>query len=69
MYKGLVLARKPSEDNNELFFTFEDSHGKTIEIKQTITEVLGGVVRMRIEAPDEVTIIRGELLEKEPISA
>jgi len=69
MYKGLALARKISEDNNELFFTFKDSHGKTIEIKQTITEVLGGVVRMRIEAPDEVTIIRGELLEKEPISA
>jgi hypothetical protein len=62
MYKGLVVARKPSENKDEILFSFKDSHGKTIEIKQTITEIHGDNVRIRIEAPEEVTILRGELV-------
>jgi len=62
MYKGLVVARKPSENKDEILFSFKDSHGKTIEIKQTITEFVDGNVRIRIEAPEEVTILRGELV-------
>jgi len=62
MYKGLVLARKPSENKDEILFSFKDSHGETIEIKQTITDVIGDNVRIRIEAPEEVTILRGELI-------
>jgi len=63
MYKGLVIARKPEENQDVVLFSFKDSHGKTIEIKQTISEIIGDVVRVRIEAPDEVTILRGELLK------
>lgn len=63
MYKGLVIARKPSPNQNEILMSFKDSQGETIEIKQTITDVCGGTVRMRIEAPDSVTIIRTELIE------
>jgi len=62
MYKGLVVARKPSENKDEIIFSFKDSHGETIEIKQTITDVVGDNVRIRIEAPEEVTILRGELV-------
>jgi len=54
MYKGLVIARKPILHNNEIVLTFQDSHGETIEIKQTITDVMGKTVRIRIEAPGDV---------------
>ena len=33
-------------------------------IKVTILEVRGNVVRLGIEAPKEVTVLRGELLER-----
>jgi sRNA-binding carbon storage regulator CsrA len=69
MYKGLIITRKPSKDKDELFITFNDSNGDIIEIKQTILGVVGDAVRMRIEAPDEVILLRGELLEKEQIPA
>jgi len=62
MYKGLVITRKPYPKHDEVLMTFKDSQGETIEIKQTITGVDGETVRMRIEAPDSVTIVRSELL-------
>jgi sRNA-binding carbon storage regulator CsrA len=69
LYKGLIITRKPSENKDQTFITFKDSNGETIEIKQTILGVVGNTVRMRIEAPDEVTILRGELLDNELIPA
>jgi len=48
MYNGLVIARKPTPHKNEIVLTFKDSHGETIEIKQTITDVMGVTVRIRI---------------------
>jgi len=65
MYKGLVIARKPTPHNNEIVLTLKDSHGETIEIKQTITDVMGETVRIRIEAPEDVMILRGELVNSE----
>ena len=62
MYKGLVIARKPTQHNDEIVLTFKDSQGETIEIKQTITDVMGETVRIRIEAPKDVMILRGELV-------
>jgi len=66
MYKGLVIARKPEDNNNEILFTFKDSNGETIEIKQTITEIIGQAVRIRIEAPEDVMILTGELIKPTP---
>jgi len=63
MYKGLVIARKPTPHNNEIVLTFKDSHGETVEVKQTITDFMGETVRIRIEAPEDVLILRGELVE------
>jgi len=65
MYKGLVIARKPEENNDVILLAFKDSHGKTIEIKQTITEIIGQAVRIRIGAPEDVMILRCELVGRE----
>ena len=48
----LVLSRKPGE-----FITIGDS------IKITVIESRGGKVRIGIEAPREVPVVRGELLQ------
>jgi sRNA-binding carbon storage regulator CsrA len=59
MQKGLTLTRKPFE---ELILQFEDSSGEIIEVIQTITKITGNQVRFSTSAPNNVKIIRGELL-------
>ena len=63
MYKGLVISRKTSPSQNGILMSFKDSHGEIIEIKQIFTDIKGNTVRMRIEAPDSVSIIRTELMK------
>jgi len=62
MSKGLALTRAPSKDNNELIFFIEDSNGDAIRIKQTVEKVIGKQVRVTIDAPGNVKILRGEQL-------
>jgi hypothetical protein len=60
----LALTRSTKPDDDELFFFVEDSNGTIIPIKQTITKVKGGQVRMSIEAGDNVKVSRGELVNQ-----
>ena len=62
MSKGLSISRHTKTGKNEIYFYYQDSNGETIQIKQTLTEVLKGQVRFEIAAPRNVAIYRGELL-------
>ena len=64
MSNGLVLTRSTKENDNELYFTFESPSGDEFTIKQVFTKVRGGLVRCCIVAPQEVKVVRGELLKK-----
>ena len=62
MSNRLSLTRNTKPGKNELFFYVKDSHGNTIEIKQTITEIKRGQVRFDIATGEKVKILRGELI-------
>jgi len=66
MSNKLVLTRSTKPNKDELFFFIEDSNGNTIPIKQTFMRDNGGQIRMSIEAGENVQILRGELLERNP---
>jgi len=63
MSNRLALVRSATQNKDELHFFVEDSNGTIIPIKQTITKVTGGQVRMAIEAGDNVAVLRGELVK------
>ena len=46
MSKGLSLTRTTRKVKNELCFNIKDSVGHIIQIKQTLTEVIGRQVRI-----------------------
>lgn len=54
----LVLSRRPSEG---IQFTY-DVNGETKTVQIKIIDIAGRKVRLGIEAPDEVTILRDELV-------
>ncbi|MSR32648.1 MAG: carbon storage regulator [Gemmataceae bacterium] len=54
----LVLTRKPGE---------KIRIGKNIVL--TIIEVVGNRVRVGIEAPEEIAVVRGELLARPPVES
>ena len=55
--------RSATQNKDELHFFVEDSNGTIIPIKQIITKVTCGQVRMTIEAGNNVTVLRGELVK------
>ena len=55
----LILSRRPSET-----LIIELPTGERIEV--TVLEVKGNQVRIGTDAPDEISILREELLEKLP---
>lgn len=62
--KVLVLSRKRDE---RIFLEIEGIHGKeTIEVK--IVRIDSNKVRIGIQASDNVTILRSELMENDAIS-
>ena len=61
MSNGLALTREPKANKNELLFYVEDSNGELITIKQTLKSIKGRQVKISFEAPNSVTILRGEL--------
>ena len=61
MCKGLTLTRSAKQTKNTLLFTFQDSAGEIIQIKQTVVKG-GSQVRLHIEAPPHVAIMREELV-------
>jgi len=56
----LSLTRRPFE---ELVFQIEDSSGQNIEVTQVISRISGEQVRISIDAPKSVKILRGELID------
>lgn len=63
MGNGLAITRNIIENKNELLFCFKNQNGDDIRIKQKLIEINRGYARIVIDAPDEVTILRGELVE------
>jgi len=57
----LALTRKP---NQTVSMQFVDDTGTTQEITLTISNVRGNQIRMAIDAPKSVTVLRGELLSQ-----
>jgi carbon storage regulator len=55
----LILTRRPGET-----LIIETPAGK--QIKVTVLEVKGNQVRIGTDAPDDIAIVREELLEKLP---
>lgn len=60
MSKGLALTR--TEKNQDLLIMFKDSTGETIEIRQNMKRV-GNQIKVVIDAPKGVEILRGELVD------
>jgi hypothetical protein len=64
MSNGLALTRTVSSQKNELYFQIVEKCGNVISIKQTVYEKNGKQVKILIDAPENVKITRGELLNK-----
>ncbi|KZZ37876.1 MULTISPECIES: carbon storage regulator [unclassified Oleiphilus] len=62
MSNGLALTREAKQNKNELFFHIRDSNGELITIRQSVASVKGRQVRINIQAPDNVGIVRGEIV-------
>lgn len=60
MKNGLVITRSPRQDRNDLEFRFRDSSGEIIQITQTLLSAEGSQVRLRINAPKSVEILRSD---------
>ncbi len=58
----LALTRKP---NQTVSLRYKDETGTLQEITVAISDVRGNQIRMDIDAPKSVTILRGELLERQ----
>lgn len=65
MCKGLAITR--TKKHPELYFLIEDSSGETIKIKQTFKKN-GQQTMVVIDAPGNVKVVRGELLEEKPVT-
>lgn len=64
MNSTLVLKRSTASCNkNELLFTLTDKNGEQTLIKQTFEKVSGKSVKIKMEAPIEVLILRAELVK------
>ncbi|UZE97224.1 carbon storage regulator [Alkalimarinus alittae] len=57
----LALTRREGE---KLFFFIEDSNGTITKIRIDLNEITGNQVKIGIDAPKTVQIIRDELLSK-----
>jgi len=55
----LTLTRKLGE---ELFFSIENLDGSSTDFKLAVTKQKGNQTRLSIQAPENVKIMRGELL-------
>lgn len=63
MSNGLAITRSIAENKNELLFCFKNQNGDDIRITQKLIKIKSGYARVAICAPDEVTILRGELVK------
>lgn len=62
MSNGLSITRKSLENKNKIFFCFKNQNGNDVCIKQTVVKTGCGQTRIVIDAPDEVLVLRGELV-------
>lgn len=60
MSKGLALTR--TNHKPELIFTFEGSKGDIVTARMTVEIVGAKKAKVVVDAPESVTVMRGELL-------
>jgi len=63
MSNTLVVTRQPKTNRNEVLLHITAASGEVITIKQTVNEIKGKQVKIAVQAPSNVKILRGELVK------